>query len=219
MATAMDNNLAIMKNVTGMPYTSLVAMIHKHYPNIFDLIAWENTCVVQGLGGQKNLVLYLTVANTLGIKDQFLQELASCGHGEHTADAADVTDTYDLQSDPSYTIGFTCNTTRGCVFVEEPDSPGGYEYVGDADNELKVSVAATTEVATQEVATHDVTTQSNMNTSALSGARDNVAAVKETGSDSERATEPAELISDNQRDKCVLDVDTEDNSKVVLDDD
>lgn len=58
-----------------------------------------------------------------------------------------------------------------------------------------------------------------MNTSALSGARDNVAAVKETGSDSERATEPAELISDNQRDKCVLDVDTEDNSKVVLDDD
>lgn len=218
MATAMENNLAVMKTVTDMPYTALVAMIRKHYPNIFDLIAWENTCVLQGLGSHNNLVLYLTVVNTLGIKDQFLQELASRGHGEPGAADAHMTEAAgecDLQSDPSYAIGFTCNTTRGCVFDDEPDLPGDYEYIGNNDNEDKVSVDVSTEGATQ-----DATTQNHTDTSALSGTCDNVTVVaKENGSDSEKATEPSERLSETQMDKRVLDVDTEVSSKAVVDDD
>lgn len=209
MATAMENNLAVMKAVTDMPYTKLVDMVRRHYPIMFDVCAWEKHCSLQGLGTRNNLVLYLTVANTLGIKDQFVAELTDRGCEEPGIVDADFNNSAadcDLESDPSYTIGFTCNTTRGCVCDIEQDLTGDtvkcYEYIGTDNDQIAAA-------------------QNQGDTSGLSDTC-NIPTVgaKETESAPETATEPSERIVETLIDKHVLDIDTVDSSNtVVVDDD
>lgn len=220
----METNIAVMKAVTGMPYNELVAMIHRHYPTMFDVISWETECALQGLGVRNNLVLYLTVVNTLGVKDQFIHDLTGRGRGEpgvDTGSSAAAGEECDLESDPSYTIGFTCNTTRGCVFDIERELLGDtecYEYIGNNDNEDDAALAV--DVTTQGAA-QDATTQKHADVSGLSAVRDTLTvSAKENEYLSGNVTEPSEKIAETLMDKCVLDGDTDDNQrKVVMDDD
>lgn len=124
MATTMETNHAVMKAVTGMLYTELLDAIGRHYPDMFDVRAWEMDCTLQGLGAQNNLMLYLTVINTMGVKDEFINELMKVasqqqeglGSSAGTVSTIACVDDYDLESDSTYMMSLACNTTRSCVF-------------------------------------------------------------------------------------------------------
>lgn len=81
-------------------------------------------CTLQGLGAQNNLMLYLTVINTMGVKDEFINELMKVasqqqeelGSSAGTVSTIACVDDYDLESDSTYMMSLACNTTRSCVF-------------------------------------------------------------------------------------------------------
>lgn len=156
MATTVETNFSLLRTVNGMSYEDLKNMIFKHYSKAIDvekMAKIEQECELSGLGVRNNMVLYMTVINTLGgVNNGFLTELKSraalkSSGGTKTEREEEVApviydnpssseeEDYDLESDPDYAMGVTCNTTRSCMIdmYEDDvfeDTGRYYGYIG-----------------------------------------------------------------------------------------
>lgn len=132
----------MLKAVTSVSFTELKDTLCRHYPNMFDVDAWETECALQGLGVHNNLLLYLTAINKLGIKNECVSELMGAARHDGSTKAADLDeddeeceDMGNLESDPTYMASFTCNTTRSYMFdmeTEDSRESDGYEYIEES---------------------------------------------------------------------------------------
>lgn len=123
--------------VISMPYIKLLDAVSRHYPAAFDVCAWGKKYSAQGLDARDNIALYMCVANTLGIKDEFVNEMMDRGRDDPEIAAAEC----DLELDPNYMIGVSCNTTRSCMCGIEQDSDDDtvkcYEYIGVSNDQTE----------------------------------------------------------------------------------
>ncbi|KAL3966248.1 ATP-binding cassette, subfamily B (MDR/TAP), member 8 [Sarotherodon galilaeus] len=230
MATTMETNLAVMKAVTGMLYTELLDTIGRHYPNMFDVKTWERDCALQGLGAQNNLMLYLTVINNMGVKDEFIKELMKVasqqqegfGSSAGTVSTVACVDDYDLESDPTYMRSLACNTTRSCIFDLECEDG---EDVGDDSNVTAVSDNTTQDQskASEALDVLDVTSDPSVKDKEMDSpgqeCPDSAEQGLETLTPASIAEEASEQGLETLTPASIIKIDIEERPKTVMDDD